>query len=264
MIDEGASGFATLGDGRAILRGPAADLVKWFDDRFQAMARTDGAVACRFPATIAEATLARAGYFEAFPQGATALGDRGRPYWMPPAVCYHVYEMLAGKRFEAPMRLTAAQTCFREADRRALTADRLWEFSMREVVFVGPDEWVAAERGLWASRIEAFARDLRLTGAIAAAADPFFGTIGRGRSLIQQVKGLKQELQLDAGSSTTAVASFNLHETFFGRRFDLTLPDGTPAHTGCVAFGLERWALAFLEQRGVDAVAAAIAGGVDG
>jgi seryl-tRNA synthetase len=229
-----------------------------------AIARADGAVACRFPATIAEATLARAGYFEAFPDGATALAANGHPYWMPPAVCYHVYEMLAGTQLEAPLRFTAAQTCFREADRRALTADRLWEFSMREVVFIGPDDWVAAERARWTSRIDGFARELGLTGTMVAAADPFFGTIGRGRSLIQQVKGLKQELRLDAGSATTAVASFNLHETFFGRRFELRLADGAAAHTGCVAFGLERWALAFIEQRGAEAIAGVIGHGVDG
>jgi seryl-tRNA synthetase len=262
-MSDRSSGFVTLGDGRAILRGPVAELANWFDDRFLAMARTDGAIACRFPATIADNTLARAGYFEAFPDGATALAD-GHPYWMPPAVCYHVYEMLAGTELEAPKRFTAAQTCFREADRRALTADRLWEFSMREVVFVGQNDWVAAERQRWVSRIEAFARELGLTGAIEAAADPFFGTIGRGRSLIQQVKGLKQELQLEAGSAATAVASFNLHETFFGRRFDLKLADGTIAHTGCVAFGLERWALAFIRQRGAGEIAGAIGRGVDG
>jgi seryl-tRNA synthetase len=264
MIDDAPSGYVTLGDGRAILRGPAADLVKWFDDRFLAMARDEGAIPCRFPATIAEATLSRAGYFEAFPEGATALGAGGSPYWMPPAVCYHVYEMLAGTRFDGPVRLTAAQTCFREADRRVQSASRLWEFSMREVVFIGGEDWVAAERARWSSRIEGFARDLRLRGTIAAAADPFFGAIGRGRSLMQQLKGLKQELQLEAGPATSAVASFNLHETFFGRRFELTMADGAAAHSGCAAFGLERWALAFLEQRGVQAAAEVIGGGFRG
>ena len=35
----------------------------------------------------------------------------------------------------------------------------------------------------------------------------------------------------------------------------LTLADGATAHTGCVAFGLERWTLAFLAQRGLEAAA---------
>jgi seryl-tRNA synthetase len=260
MIDDRSAGFITLGDGRATLHGTAADLVKWFDDRFLRMARDEGATPCRFPATLADATLARAGYFEAFPEGGTPLGASSGSYWMPPAVCYHVYEMLAGSRIDTPVRLTAAQTCFREADRRALTADRLWEFTMREVVFIGPERWVADERARWASRAEAFARELGLSGTLAQATDPFFGAVGRGRSLIQQLKDLKQELRLDASPQPMAVASFNVHERFFGQRFDMTLGDGRFAHSGCAAFGLERWALAFLAQRGPEAAGALIGG----
>jgi len=44
----------------------------------------------------------------------------------------------------------------------------------------------------------------------------------------------------------------NYHQDFFGRSLNISLPDGTPAHTGCVAFGLERFAFAFLAQYGFD------------
>ena len=242
--------FTTLGDGRALLRGTAAGLVRWFDDRFLRMACEDGAVECRFPATISNDVLARAGYFEAHPDGATALGAGAASYWLPPAVCYHAYAMLAGTRLDAPIKLTASQTCFREADRRALTSDRLWEFTMREAIFIGPRDWVSAERTRWAERLDAFARGLRLTGSRVPATDPFFAAAGRGRHLIQQLKGLKEELRLGIGSDTVAVASFNLHERFFGTRFDITLQEGAAAHSGCAAFGLERWALAFIDQHG--------------
>jgi hypothetical protein len=53
-------------------------------------------------------------------------------------------------------------------------------------------------------------------------------------------------------NSTLAVGSYNYHQDFFGRNLDITLPDGSPAHTGCVAFGLERIAFAFLAQFGLD------------
>jgi seryl-tRNA synthetase len=242
--------FTTLGDGRALLLGTTARLVRWLDDRFLQMAREGGAVECRFPAAISNDVLTRAGYFEAHPDGATALGGSAASYSLPPAVCYHAYAMLAGTRLEAPMRLTASQTCFREADRPALTSDRLWEFTMREAIFIGPAEWVSAERTRWAERIDAFARDLRLSASRVPATDPFFAGAGRGRHLIQQLKGLKQELRMSVGSDTIAVASFNLHERFFGTRFDITLQEGIAAHSGCAAFGLERWALAYIHQNG--------------
>jgi seryl-tRNA synthetase len=260
MIDDLSAEFLTLGDGRLLLRGVAAALCRFLDDRFLQMAQESGAIECRFPAVLSEATLARAGYFEAFPDGATALAGGEPRCWLPPAVCYHAYEMLAGTRLGGPTRLTAAQSCFREADRRTQEPGRLWEFTMREVIFLGQADWVSQERDRWAAKLEAFARDLRLSGSLEPASDPFFGAIGRGKRLLQQVKGLKYELRLDGGAGALAAASFNLHETFFADRFDIVLEDGTPAHSGCAAFGIERWALAFLQQRGADASAALVGG----
>ncbi len=49
-----------------------------------------------------------------------------------------------------------------------------------------------------------------------------------------------------------AVGSFNYHQDFFGRSFNVSSTDSTPIHTGCVGFGLERLALAFLAQHGVN------------
>jgi len=69
------------------------------------------------------------------------------------------------------------------------------------------------------------------------------------------VKGLKSELLLEVGEGgEVAAASFNDHEQFFGECFDIVLPDGTPASSGCTAFGVERWVLAFLVAHGVDPV----------
>jgi seryl-tRNA synthetase len=240
------------------LRGIAAGLCRVFDHRFLQMAQDARAVECRFPAVVSEETLARAGYFAAFPDGATALGSGEPRCWLPPAVCYHAYEMLAETRLDSSTRLTAAQSCFRESDRRAPERGRFWEFTMREVIFLGPGGWVSDERDRWAARIERFARELGLAGRLEPASDPFFGATGRGKRLLQQVKGLKYELRLDTDGGALAVASFNLHETFFADRFAIMLEDGTPAHSGCAAFGLERWALAFMHQRGADAAAALV------
>ena len=69
------------------------------------------------------------------------------------------------------------------------------------------------------------------------------------------MKGLKHELALPIGGErSTAAASFNNHERFFGDAFGITLETGEPASSGCVAFGIERWLLAFLVAHGVDRV----------
>lgn len=256
MIEDFAPPGITAADGRLALSGTAAALRSWLDSRFRAAALADGALECHFPSSIARQTLTRAGYFESFPDGATTIGAGPRSdFFLSPAVCYHAYALLADRVVERPVVLTASQTCFREADRAAPgLADerltRLWEFTMREVIFIGPAEWVAAHCRRWTEWTQALARDLELSGAIEPATDAFFGDVSRGQRLIQQLKHLKDELRLTIGSGSVAAASFNLHETFFGNRFDLRLPDGSVAHSGCAAFGLERWALALLVQRG--------------
>jgi hypothetical protein len=260
MADHLSSGFVECPDGRLSLRRTAAGLCRWFGERFLQMASDAGAEEYRFGSAITRETLARAGYFEAFPDGATSIADEGngRGYCLSPAVCYHAYEEFAGHRFDRPVTITAESSCFRDADRKAGGSGRLWEFTMREVVFVGLSAWVTAGRDQWMARIGDFAASLGLDGSIEPATDPFFGAAGRGKQLLQQVKGLKYELRLRAGQGSLPVASFNLHETFFGQRFAMTVAGGAEAHSACVAFGLERWVLAFLEQQGPAAAEALI------
>jgi hypothetical protein len=118
---------------------------------------------------------------------------------------------------------------------------------MREIVFVGSAGWVREQRQEWMDRILAFAQSLRLAVQLDLATDSFFADgEARGRKLLQQIKSLKFELRAHMGAegAPLAISSFNLHERFFSRRFGLRLDDGTDAYSGCVAFGLERWALA--------------------
>ena len=54
--------------------------------------------------------------------------------------------------------------------------------------------------------------------------------------------------RLDEGG--IAAASFNDHQTFFGESFGIVGADGVPISTGCIAFGIERWVLAWLAAYG--------------
>ena len=86
--------------------------------------------------------------------------------------------------------------------------------------------------------------------------DPFFGRAGRLLASNQRTKELKFEVVARISSVTPgAIASANYHEDHFGIAFDIRLADGTPAHTACIGFGLERIALSLHFAHGLDPTA---------
>jgi seryl-tRNA synthetase len=173
-----------------------------------------------------------------------------------PAVCYHVYSALSGAVIKSPRLITAQSECWRHEGTRHATLERAWAFTMREVVCLGAADDARAFVDRCTDRVADLARTLDLDPTVAVAADPFFAPSGRAKHLQQQLKELKHELLLPTGpQGRTAASSFNLHDTFFGEAFDIRLVSGEPATTACVAFGLERWLLAFLVRHGPHAVA---------
>lgn len=220
--------------------------IRIIDAGLERMAIDSGAEQLVADVTIPREVLARAGHFDAFP-GMAVPASPDETSFFAPAACYHVYARLAGARLDAPRSFTLLTTCAREEVARPIGPGRLRHFRMREVVFVGRPAWVASARDDWMKRAEGLASSLGLSGTMEEATDMFFGPGDRGRRLIQQMKKSKYELRMNAGAAgELAVASFNLHETFFTERFDIRLEDGTRAASGCAAFGLERCALAHL------------------
>jgi len=233
----------------------------------------------RVPPAIDFGTLARAEYFASMPQWLTlashlsgredvllrvaehpepqvAVRDAVTPpvVALNPAVCYHVYAGLAGQTIDAARLVTAQAGCWRHEGARHGALERGWAFTMREVVCVGTDAAARAFLERAVDRVSQVATSLGLSPTVAAANDPFFVPTARAKLLLQRAKELKRELVLPIGDGrTTAAASFNLHDVFFGEAFGLRLPDGRPATTACVAFGIERWTLAFLAAHGPDA-----------
>lgn len=249
-------------DARLCFRGAADELHRWLGAQIEQMILSTGAVPLEVPSSIDRATLARAGYFESFADGAIDVSADGSAF-LPPAACYHAYPSMQGQPLDTPRVFTLAAACGRREDRTPDDVGRLRRFYMREAVFAGAGAWVSAERDMWMRRAAAFADALGLIGVMTPATDSFFGGEGRGRRLIQQIKQLKFELRMDAGSAgQLAVASFNLHGSFFTSRFAIgPLPDGSTAMSGCAAFGIERWTLACLAQLAPPAIQALIEGG---
>jgi seryl-tRNA synthetase len=98
---------------------------------------------------------------------------------------------------------------------------------------------------------------LALPFRIAPASDPFFGRAARLIAASQVEQMLKFELLIPLRSEErpTACMSFNYHRDHFGLAWDLRGESGEIAHTACVAFGMDRLALALFAIHGVDITA---------
>ncbi|MGW8249991.1 MAG: hypothetical protein ACWGO1_05060 [Anaerolineales bacterium] len=259
-------------------------VIDYFEARFLNLADSFGAKPYRFPTLIPARYLERVNYFHAFPHSLTfathlredldvidhfaehaACEEHGLNVPMhsfspiqallSPAVCYHLYFSLADQPLPGGQVIaTAVGNCFRYESTNLTSLERLWNFTMREVIFVGSKEFVLDNRETARQRMQQVFEEIGLAYRVESATDPFFIGEFRKQTVFQSAFQLKFEIRarLPFKDSTLAVGSYNYHQNFFGRHLNISLPDGSPAHTGCVAFGLERMAYAFLAQFGLD------------
>jgi seryl-tRNA synthetase len=173
---------------------------------------------------------------------------------LAPAACYPVYP-LAASRGHVPaegLLFDVACDCFRREPSKML--DRLQSFRMREYVCIGTTDQVKDFRARWIKQAEAIAGQLGLTYRIEQASDPFFGRGGKLMAMSQVEQALKFELVVPVHSheQPTACMSFNYHRDHFGAAWNMSNAAGATVETGCVAFGIDRLALALFATHGVE------------
>jgi len=173
---------------------------------------------------------------------------------LSPAACYPIYPLQAaqGNLAAEGGLFDVASDCFRHE--ATYEPGRLQSFRMREYVFMGTAKQAVDFRARWMPRAERIAQQLALPYKIAPASDPFFGRAGRLVALSQLKQSLKYELLIPVNSEEepTACMSFNYHLDHFGSTWALRTHDGDVAHTSCVAFGMDRLALAVFATHGID------------
>ena len=276
-LSQEAQGIYTLGP--LVTR-----LIEYFESQFLKLADSFDAAPYRFPTLIPARYLERVNYFRAFPHSLTFVthlredldaidhfaehancdnhGLNTPPNsfaqiqtLLSPAVCYHLYFSLADRPLpNGQLSATAVGNCFRYEAINLSSLERMWNFTMREIIFVGSKDFVLENRESARQRMSKVFEEIGLAYRVESANDPFFIGEFRKQAAFQSAFQLKFEIRarLPFKEGTLAVGSYNYHQDFFGRHLNISLPDGSPAHTGCVAFGLERMAYAFLAQFGLD------------
>ncbi len=166
---------------------------------------------------------------------------------LTPAACYHLYSSLQGESFDRPHYVTTRNTCFRrESHYEPLR--RLWSFSMREIVCIGTKPETVAFLRQARVAVDDFLHRMDLPVEWLTATDPFFQPQSNPKYLLQRVQPTKHEATY---GGDLAIASMNAHHDHFGAAFGLSR-DGEPAHSACLAFGIERWLFAITDRHGMD------------
>jgi hypothetical protein len=268
-------------NGLGVLDGSQLRLLRAIDGVFLRLADNWNAPEFRFPFLMRCEDLDTFDYYDNFPhlglaatrldpeRLAASLAATPRPiaripaevmeptaFALPSAACYSIYLNLAGSVLPADgtMRTTVG-TCFRNEDHYQ-GLQRLLGFSMREIVFVGPEE-LAKNHVLRAKdAVTALCAELGLDLHLEIATDPFFDS-NSGKAKMQRLFPVKEEFVVNG----LAIGSVNYHRNFFGERCAIRAGDD-PAHTSCLAFGLERWVHTLTDRFGSTAAAVAAVEGL--
>jgi seryl-tRNA synthetase len=252
------------------------DTVDRVDRLVTAAGRADNAQTLRFPPVLSRRHFEASGYLKSFPHLVGAVthfeggernhrellqavqdgGDwsaafRAAPLVLTPAACYPVYPALGGVLPAGGRLIDVMSYCYRHEPSE--DPARMQMFRMHEHVRAGDAELVRQWRDRWIDRVRDVTSALGLAAVCGAASDPFFGRGGKLLAGSQRDQRLKLEFTAPIASDAqpTAIVSLNYHQDYFGRIFGIDLPDGTPAHTACVGFGLERVALALYRRHGL-------------
>jgi seryl-tRNA synthetase len=271
-----------FGRGRYGLGPKIVALIDYFDLLVRQMAREFQAEARTFPSLIGADVLDRCRYLKNFPASLNLVSHLREDYGvlqefarsvhcdgeklaydpgsasgveclLSPSVCFHWYMWLRDSYLATPRVITALGKCFRYESSNLTGLERLWDFSMREIIFVGSAEYVLANRNPLVELSVRLLDQLGMAYQITTATDPFFVDSYAVQAAYQRGFELKYELlaPLPYSGKQLAVGSINYHQDFFGRAFAIQTAEGV-AHTGCIGFGYERLALAFLAQHGTD------------
>jgi hypothetical protein len=272
-----------IGKGQVGMAGGAFALKRFLDDAVRAVGREQfDAQDEDYPALLDPNVLARCGYFTSFPHSVCLVSHLTEDFdaieafrvantsserlqvpdasamthtdaALRPAVCLPVYRALEDTSLpEGGLTITTTGKAFRYESGNMKGIERLWDFSMREIVFVGSAEQIERQRGRVVDAVTSLAEEWDLDSRLVAASDPFFATVRETKALWQRSRGLKYELLTDIGTGPLAAASINYAGTLFGNAFRIRTAQGEIATTACVGFGLERLVLALFSQHGFE------------
>ncbi|SDF91426.1 tRNA synthetase class II core domain (G, H, P, S and T) [Fontibacillus panacisegetis] len=229
----------------------------------------------RYPSTIPLSVLQKCNYTESFPQNLYMISqfphqlkeletvrqrgiDQNNTQLsgdaLSPAVCFHCYEEMSNKRIITPAIFAIEGNCFRHEAKWRLAKHRIREFTMIELVFFGAPQEVEDVRTSIMNQVWEVFNEIGLTGSIATASDPFYFSEDAEKGQFQILSDMKYELEVniksDKENKNFSIASFNNVRESLAHKFNVKGVNNEVIHSGCVAFGVDRWVYALLATYG--------------
>src|SRR5207244_4107792 len=157
---------------------------------------------------------------------------------LSPATCYHVYHLHQNSTVpDTGLTYGVCGKCFRYESSNMRDLRRLWDFTMREVVFLGAREDVLERRSRGMEMTIEFLEEHALAGEIRTASDPFFiAPDASAKTYFQLSAETKYEMSLLLpDDQRLAVGSLNYHTDFFGRAFNTNVAGAGAMYSVCIA-----------------------------
>lgn len=228
------------------------------DTHFKDIAIEMGADEYHIPALISKDIIQRCGYFSTFPQHLTSVsslrniekkrafesdinegGNCNCELYLTPAACLHLYPMFENSMIDEKIITTRARV-YRYENAGFNGSTRLWDFTVREIVFIGTKEFVNDKLELMKLHTKEFAKKIKLDVSISAACDNFYPTKHNlVKMKLQKNNSMKYECITKIDNNDIAICSYNYHGTHFSKEFNFDNKGSIV--TGCVGYGLERW-----------------------
>ena len=174
-------------------------------------------------------------------------------YGLGPSVCNTCYYALSNEKTHKNTIYTTYNKVFRNESSKTNSLDRLMNFSVRDIMFVGDEQFVLATRQKLIDELVHLISFFEIDCKIESANDPFFSN-DIARKLFQYSFGLKYELlaSIPHLKSRIAIGSINLHLDTFGEAFNIKSSDGNKVSSGCIGIGFERIVYALFSQYGTN------------
>lgn len=238
------------------------ELLTNLNNLLYSIAEREGAIQKDYPIILEESNLNKNKYHLEFPQNIMFVGRVPHNYsdledvkkkkningfyhnkgqYLRPCICYSTYDELSDMVLDNNIIFTAMGKCFRNEVEWKINDFRKREFYMREIIFIGTKEFVLQTREKFINIVWDIFNDFKLVGRIETASDPFFFSDDYKKGTFQKIAETKYELVGIYGKESTSIASFNYCGDTLCKVYNIKNSKNEYLHSGCVAFGLDRW-----------------------